>query len=101
MTTKTMLMMPMMQVSKIQKQLALMEDAHLGSDEKYVRLKSDNAVLQERLHALEEQLLATEERWREKLKEEKGRAKEAAARHEREKALEVGLLSLLSLVSKG
>lgn len=50
------------QVSKIQKQLTAMEENHFTADDKHVRLKQDNAVLQERLNILEEQMQTTEDR---------------------------------------
>lgn len=54
-------------MEKIQKQLSALEELQNGND-KHVRLKADNVVLQERIHLLEEQLQQLDDRKIDKLK---------------------------------
>ncbi|CAJ0932385.1 unnamed protein product, partial [Mesorhabditis belari] len=76
------------QVSTISKRLNEMEENHSLTNEERNRLKLENAVLNERYHALEEDLIATEQRYKEKLDEERARTKDLMGRLEREKQLE-------------
>jgi Rab11 family-interacting protein 3/4 len=80
------------QVNKIQEALSSLEENQM--DDKHVRLKQDNAVLQERIHVLEETLQSTEERWKEKFADERSRYKEQLGHAERERNLETETLSL-------
>lgn len=82
------------QVSMISKKLSDMQDLQLVTNEEKARLRTDNAVLQERIHLLEEQFMSAEQRWKEKLDEEKARTKDIFARLEREKELEIESASL-------
>ncbi|VDN58522.1 unnamed protein product [Dracunculus medinensis] len=77
------------QVSSLSKKVNDLEEERMSSSEERSRLKTDNAVLTERVHILEEQLHAAEIRWTEKLAEEKARNKEIISRMEREKQLEI------------
>lgn len=77
------------QVSSLSKKVNDMEEERLTSSEERSRLKTENAVLTERVHILEEQLQAAEQRWKEKLSEEKARNKDIISRMEREKQLEI------------
>ncbi|KAK6039796.1 FIP domain protein [Cooperia oncophora] len=78
----------------ISKKLSEMEEQQLHSNDERGRLRTENAVLTERVHVLEEQLLVAEQRFREQLQEEKNRTRELLQRVEREKQLENESLSL-------
>lgn len=78
----------------ISKKLSEMEEQQLHSNDERGRLRTENAVLTERVHVLEEQLLVAEQRFREQLQEEKNRTRELLQRLEREKQLENESLSL-------
>lgn len=82
------------QVTMISKKLSEMEEQQLHSNDERGRLRTENAVLTERVHVLEEQLLLAEQRFREHLQEEKNRTKELFQRMEREKQLETESLTL-------
>lgn len=82
------------QVTMISKKLSEMEEQQLHSNDERGRLRTENAVLTERVHVLEEQLLVAEERFREQIHEEKNRTKELIQRMEREKQLEAESMSL-------
>ncbi|VDO04982.1 unnamed protein product [Haemonchus placei] len=82
------------QVTMISKKLSEMEEQQLHSNDERGRLRTENAVLTERVHVLEEQLLVAEQRFREQLQEEKNRTRELLQRIEREKQLENESLSL-------
>uniref|UniRef100_A0A0N5AE87 FIP-RBD domain-containing protein n=1 Tax=Syphacia muris TaxID=451379 RepID=A0A0N5AE87_9BILA len=77
------------QVSTLSKKVNDMEEERLKSSEERSRLKTENAVLMERVHILEEQLQAAEIRWKEKLSEERARNRDIVSRMEREKQLEI------------
>lgn len=77
------------QVSSLSKKVTDMEEERMTSSEERSRLKTENAVLTERVHILEEQLQAAEQRWKEKLTEEKARNRDITSRMEREKQLEI------------
>lgn len=82
------------QVSSLSKKVNDMEEERMSSSEERARLKTDNAVLTERVHVLEEQLQAVEQRWKEKLSEERARNRDIISRMEREKQLEIESCSL-------
>uniref|UniRef100_A0A915PKN5 Rab11-FIP3/4 domain-containing protein n=1 Tax=Setaria digitata TaxID=48799 RepID=A0A915PKN5_9BILA len=77
------------QVSSLSKKVNDLEEERMSSGEERARLRADNAVLTERVHILEEQLHAAEQRWKEKLTEEKSRNRDIISRMEREKQLEI------------
>ncbi|VDN95045.1 unnamed protein product [Brugia pahangi] len=77
------------QVSSLSKKVNELEEERMNSAEEKARLRADNAVLTERVHILEEQLQAAEQRWKEKLIEEKSRNRDIISRMEREKQLEI------------
>ncbi|KAK6737291.1 hypothetical protein RB195_019780 [Necator americanus] len=82
------------QVTMISKKLSEMEEQQLHSNDERGRLRTENAVLTERVHVLEEQMLVAEQRYREQLQEEKNRTRELLQRMEREKQLETESLTL-------
>ncbi|PIO72528.1 FIP domain protein [Teladorsagia circumcincta] len=82
------------EVTMISKKLSEMEEQQLHSNDERGRLRTENAVLTERVHVLEEQLLVAEQRFREQLQDEKNRTRELLQRIEREKQLENESLSL-------
>uniref|UniRef100_A0A7E4UMZ2 FIP-RBD domain-containing protein n=1 Tax=Panagrellus redivivus TaxID=6233 RepID=A0A7E4UMZ2_PANRE len=75
-------------VHMLAKQLSDMQDSYLATNEEKSRLKTECAVLQERMHTLEEQQSEFERRWKEKLEEEKQRSKDALAQYDRQKQIE-------------
>ncbi|VDK27536.1 unnamed protein product [Gongylonema pulchrum] len=76
-------------VSTLSKKVNDLEEERMSSGDERARLRTDNAVLTERVHILEEQLQAAEQRWKEKLAEEKARNRDLISRVEREKQLEM------------
>ncbi|KIH51062.1 hypothetical protein ANCDUO_18855 [Ancylostoma duodenale] len=78
----------------ISKKLSEMEEQQLHSNDERGRLRTENAVLTERVHVLEEQMLVAEQRYKEQLQEEKNRTRELLQRMEREKQLETESLTL-------
>uniref|UniRef100_A0A1I7Z3N9 FIP-RBD domain-containing protein n=1 Tax=Steinernema glaseri TaxID=37863 RepID=A0A1I7Z3N9_9BILA len=77
------------QVSSLSRRMNVMEESQMLSSEERSRLRTENAVLTERVHMLEEQQQSTEQQWREKLEEEKARNRELIGRMEREKELQL------------
>ncbi|GMT13714.1 hypothetical protein PFISCL1PPCAC_5011, partial [Pristionchus fissidentatus] len=82
------------QVSSLTKKLTDLEDSRAASVDERSRLKMDNAVLNERIHVLEEQNMAIEHRYSERLEDERSRHREILTRCEREKTLEIESASL-------
>jgi Rab11 family-interacting protein 3/4 len=76
------------EVSRISKKLTDMQELQNSTNEERSRLRTDNALLQQRLVTLEEQQQFLEQRYKEKIEEEKRRVKETIERYEREKELE-------------
>ena len=75
-------------VSLFAQKLTELQDEKIATAEEKSKLRSENAVLQERIHLMEEQLHATEQRWAEKLNEEKAKTRELTQRMDRERQLE-------------
>jgi len=77
------------EISNLSKRLAdCQEEKDILSEERS-RLRTGTALLQERIHSLEDQFSNAEIRWEEKLNEERSRSKELISRLEREKHLEL------------
>ncbi|KAI6242608.1 FIP-RBD domain-containing protein [Aphelenchoides fujianensis] len=77
------------EMSNLSRRLAECQEEKDGLIEERSRLRTDNALLQERIHSLEDQYSNAEIRWEEKIAEERSRSKETIARMEREKQLEL------------
>ncbi|CAH0546497.1 unnamed protein product [Brassicogethes aeneus] len=73
----------------LQQQVGVLTDSAHQNDERYTRVKSENASLQARIIMLEEQLRDTELRYEEKLQDEQRRSKELLSRLDREKQLQL------------
>ncbi|XP_022900094.1 rab11 family-interacting protein 4B isoform X2 [Onthophagus taurus] len=73
----------------LQQQVGVLQDSSLQNDERYTRVKAENAALQARVNMLEEQLRDTEIRCEERLQDEQRRAKDALLRLDREKELQL------------
>ncbi|KAL1518093.1 hypothetical protein ABEB36_001768 [Hypothenemus hampei] len=71
----------------LQQQVGVLQDSAHQNDERYTRVKAENAALQARVLMLEEQLRDTEMRCEEKIQDEQRRSKELSQRIEREKQL--------------
>ncbi|XP_026737828.1 rab11 family-interacting protein 4A isoform X2 [Trichoplusia ni] len=69
----------------LQQQVTSLADTQSTADERYARAKADNAVLQARVHMLDEQIREIECRCEESIAEEKRRSREAIARVERDR----------------
>lgn len=82
------------QVQRLEEHLSAMQEHRLTVDEKYIRLKQENAVLLERMHNLDEQMSANDERWKQRLADEQRKLKDAAQRSERERQLELDAVTL-------
>ncbi|XP_013190719.1 rab11 family-interacting protein 4 isoform X2 [Amyelois transitella] len=72
-------------VLMLQQQVTSLADTQSTADERYARAKADNAVLQARLHMLDEQIREIECRCEERIAEEQKRCRDAIARVERER----------------
>ncbi|KAK0395355.1 hypothetical protein QR680_001244 [Steinernema hermaphroditum] len=77
------------QVSSLSHRMNAMEESQMLSSEERSRLRTENAVLTQRVHMLEEQQQSTEQQWREKLEEEKARKRNEQARMDRETDLKI------------
>ncbi|KAF7632910.1 hypothetical protein Mgra_00007689 [Meloidogyne graminicola] len=75
-------------VSLFAQKLTELQDEKIAATEEKSRIRTENAILQERVHLLEEQLHSNEQRWTEKLNEEKAKNREFIQRTERERQLE-------------
>ncbi|CAG9770560.1 unnamed protein product [Ceutorhynchus assimilis] len=73
----------------LQHQVGSLQDSAHQNDERYTRVKAENAALQARVIMLEEQLRDTELRCEEKIQDEQRRSKELSQRIEREKQLQL------------
>ncbi|XP_059053960.1 rab11 family-interacting protein 4 isoform X1 [Achroia grisella] len=69
----------------LQQQVTTLADTQSTADERYARAKADNAVLQARLHMLDEQIREIECRCEERIADEQKRCRDAIARVERER----------------
>ncbi|KAJ2943676.1 hypothetical protein O0L34_g16789 [Tuta absoluta] len=72
-------------VQLLQQQVTSLADTQSTADERYARAKADNAVLQARVHMLDEQIREIECRCEERIAEEQRRCREAIARVERDR----------------
>ncbi|XP_038206232.1 rab11 family-interacting protein 4 [Zerene cesonia] len=72
-------------VQLLQQQVTSLADTQSTADERYARAKADNAVLQARVHMLDEQIREIECRCEERIAEEQKRCREAIARVERDR----------------
>ncbi|KAG8234110.1 hypothetical protein J437_LFUL010957, partial [Ladona fulva] len=77
------------QIQLLQQQVSALADNQTNTDDRYLKAKQDNATLQARVVMLEEQLREVELRSAERLQDEVRRNREAVARLEREKQLEL------------
>uniref|UniRef100_A0A8D8TSY6 Rab11 family-interacting protein 4A n=1 Tax=Cacopsylla melanoneura TaxID=428564 RepID=A0A8D8TSY6_9HEMI len=76
-------------VQMLQQQMSVLADNQTHTDERYSRVKQENAGLQARILMLEEQLRDVEIRAEERLAEEEKRHRELIGRVDREKILQV------------
>ncbi|KAI5719937.1 hypothetical protein M8J76_016844 [Diaphorina citri] len=76
-------------VQMLQQQMSVLADNQTHTDERYSRVKQENAGLQARILMLEEQLRDVEIRAEERLAEEEKRHRELIGRVDREKVLQV------------
>ncbi|XP_045766710.1 rab11 family-interacting protein 4A isoform X1 [Maniola jurtina] len=80
-------------VQLLQQQVTSLADTQSTADERYARAKSDNAVLQARVHMLDEQIREIECRCEERIAEEQKRCREAIARVERDRDAQLAALT--------
>ncbi|CAF4822010.1 unnamed protein product [Pieris macdunnoughi] len=81
------------QVQLLQQQVTSLADTQSTSDERYARAKADNAVLQARVHMLDEQIREIECRCEERIAEEQKRCRDAIARVERDRDAQLSALN--------
>ncbi|CAG4947025.1 unnamed protein product [Parnassius apollo] len=80
-------------VQLLQQQVTSLADTQSTADDRYARAKADNAVLQARVHMLDEQIREIESRCEERIAEEQKRCREAIARVERDRDAQLAALS--------
>ncbi|KAL0822370.1 hypothetical protein ABMA28_004464 [Loxostege sticticalis] len=80
-------------VQLLQQQVTSLADTQSTADERYARAKADNAVLQARVHMLDEQIREIECRCEERIAEEQKRCREAIARVERDRDAQMAALT--------
>ncbi|KAG7295927.1 hypothetical protein JYU34_021016 [Plutella xylostella] len=80
-------------VQLLQQQVTTLADTQSSADERYARAKADNAVLQARVHMLDEQIREIECRCEERIAEEQKRCREAIARVERDRDAQLAAVS--------
>ena len=83
------LLTPLFQVQQLQEQVGQLAECQATTDDRYTRVKQDNAALTARIHMLEEHIRELEVRGEERLEDEQRRGRELVARVERERQLEV------------
>ncbi|XP_026478479.1 rab11 family-interacting protein 4A isoform X2 [Ctenocephalides felis] len=76
------------QVQVLEQKVSYLADSQVDSDDRYSRVRADNAVLQARILMLEEQLREVELRSEERLREEQSRNRDLLTRAERESRLQ-------------
>ncbi|CAH2039459.1 unnamed protein product, partial [Iphiclides podalirius] len=81
------------QVQLLQQQVTSLADTQSTADDRYARAKADNAVLQARVHMLDEQIREIESRCEERIAEEQKRCREAIARVERDREAQLAAIS--------
>ncbi|XP_045450894.1 rab11 family-interacting protein 4A [Melitaea cinxia] len=80
-------------VQLLQQQVTTLADTQSTADERYARAKADNAVLQARVHMLDEQIREIECRCEERIAEEQKRCRDAIARVERDRDAQLAALN--------
>lgn len=80
-------------VQLLQQQVTSLADTQSTADERYARAKADNAVLQARVHMLDEQIREIECRCEESIAEEKRRSREAISRVERDRDTQLAAIT--------
>ncbi|XP_072947472.1 rab11 family-interacting protein 4B isoform X2 [Epargyreus clarus] len=80
-------------VQLLQQQVTSLADTQSTADERYTRAKADNAVLQARVHMLDEQIREIECRCEERIAEEQRRCRDAIARIERDRDAQLASLT--------
>ncbi|CAB3404774.1 unnamed protein product [Caenorhabditis bovis] len=78
----------MNQLTSFTKRLSELEERNMSMSDERARLKTENAILKDRIHTLEEQISEKEDRYKELLHDEKTRSAELMNRLKREKELE-------------
>ncbi|XP_063623551.1 rab11 family-interacting protein 4A isoform X2 [Cydia splendana] len=80
-------------VQLLQQQVTSLADTQSTADDRYARAKADNAVLQARVHMLDEQIREIESRCEERIAEEQKRCREAISRVERDRDAQLAAFS--------
>ncbi|KAF4526260.1 hypothetical protein B566_EDAN010970 [Ephemera danica] len=90
------------QVQMLQQQVSALADTQNNTDDRYGRMRQENAMLQARVMILEEQLREEQVRTEERLQDETRRHREIMTRVEREKQLELenGVIRLQAVERK-
>uniref|UniRef100_T1JCU2 FIP-RBD domain-containing protein n=1 Tax=Strigamia maritima TaxID=126957 RepID=T1JCU2_STRMM len=81
-------------IQGLQHQVTALATGQTNSEEKYNKVKQENASLMARIHSLEEQIREVEIRSEDRIKEEHQRFKEVMARQDKEKCLEIESFTL-------
>ncbi|OWR55534.1 hypothetical protein KGM_213560 [Danaus plexippus plexippus] len=81
------------QLQRLQQQVTSLADTQSTADERYARAKAENAVLQSRVHMLDEQIREIECRCEERISEEQRRCREAISRVERDRETQLAALT--------
>lgn len=88
-------------VHQLRDQVGSLAESQVMTEDKYARVKQDNASMTARIHMLEESIRELEVRGEERMEEEKRRHKDMVSRMEREKHLELENYSIrLSTVER-
>ncbi|XP_032520356.2 rab11 family-interacting protein 4 isoform X2 [Danaus plexippus] len=80
-------------LQRLQQQVTSLADTQSTADERYARAKAENAVLQSRVHMLDEQIREIECRCEERISEEQRRCREAISRVERDREAQLAALT--------
>ncbi|XP_076312145.1 rab11 family-interacting protein 4A-like isoform X2 [Tachypleus tridentatus] len=80
-------------VQMLQHQVTVLTENQTTNDDRYSKVKQENAALLNRIHSLEELIRELEIRSEERIKEEERHLKESLNKQERDKAMEIELYS--------